>query len=47
MLPSFVKSLLDGTPAEISEKEVLDAMSVGLAIEKSLETKKLERVNYA
>ena len=47
MLPSFVKSLLDGTPAEISEKEVLDAMSVGLAIEKSLETKKLEQVNYA
>ena len=47
MLPSFVKSLLDGTPAEISKKEVLDSMSVGLAIEKSLKTKKLERVNYA
>ena len=47
MLPSFVKSLLDGTPADISKKEVLDAMSVGLAIEKSLKTKKLEQVNYA
>jgi predicted dehydrogenase len=47
MLPSFVKSLLDGTPAEISKKEVLDTMAVALAIEKSLKTKKMERVNYA
>tara|TARA_A100001015_G_scaffold319008_1_gene440622 strand:- start:1930 stop:2961 length:1032 start_codon:yes stop_codon:yes gene_type:complete len=46
MLPSFVKSLLDGTPAEISEKEVLDAMAVSLAIEKSIKTKKLEQVDY-
>tara|TARA_B100001250_G_C19805168_1_gene792954 strand:- start:92 stop:208 length:117 start_codon:yes stop_codon:yes gene_type:complete len=38
---------LDRNPADISKKKVLIAMSVGLAIEKSLKTNKLERGNYA
>ena len=36
ILPSFVRSILDGSPADVTEKEVFDAMNVSLAIEESL-----------
>ena len=35
-LPSFVRSILDGAHADVTEKEVFDAMNVSLAIEESL-----------
>jgi len=36
ILPSFVRSILDGAHADVTEKEVFDAMNVSLAIEESL-----------
>lgn len=45
MLPSFVSAILDGTTPEISAREVLAAMAVSLAIEKSLNSGQPERVN--
>jgi predicted dehydrogenase len=46
MLPSFVKSILDGTPPDVSAQEVIDVMSVSLAIERSVSTRLPERVRY-
>ena len=46
MLPAFVKAVLDGTPPEITAQEVVDVMSISLAIEKSLQTQKPVNVNY-
>jgi len=46
MLPSFVKSILDGNEPEVSAQEVVDVMSVSLAIEESLQSQKPVNVNY-
>jgi len=46
MIPSFIKEILDGTPSEVSKKDVFDVMAVGLAIEKSLVTGMPEQVFY-
>jgi predicted dehydrogenase len=45
MLPSFVSSILDGTTPEISAREVLAAMAISLAIEKSLNSGQPEQVS--
>lgn len=36
MLPSFVQSILEGTRAEVTAREVFDAMNISLAINESL-----------
>ena len=46
MLSSLVKSILDGTTPDVTAQEVIDVMSVSLAIEKSLQTQKPVNVNY-
>jgi predicted dehydrogenase len=46
MLPAFVKSILDGSPPDVTVQEVLDVMSVSLAIERSVSTGLPERVRY-
>ena len=46
MLPSFVKSILDGNEPEVSAQEVVDVMSVSLAIEESLQSQQPVNVNY-
>jgi predicted dehydrogenase len=46
LLPSFVKSLLDGTPPDVTAQEVINVMSISLAIEKSVFTGLPERVGY-
>lgn len=38
MIPAFIKSILDGTPPEVTAQEVFDSMVVSLAIEEALET---------
>ena len=47
MLPSFIAHVLDGTQAEVSKSDVLDAMAVSLAIQRSLASGKPEKVRYA
>jgi predicted dehydrogenase len=47
MLPSFIGHVLDGSAAEVSTKDVLDAMAVSLAIERALKTGRPEPVRYA
>ena len=47
MLPSFVAHVLDGSEPEVSSGEVLDAMAVSLAIERSLADGRPEKVRYA
>ncbi len=47
LLRAFVHRLLDGTPAGVSTNEVMDAMAVSLAVERSLRTRKWESVRYA
>jgi predicted dehydrogenase len=47
MLPSFVAHILDGTPAEVSRHDVLTAMAVSLAIERSRLSGKPEKIRYA
>ena len=37
MVPSFVASILDGSEPDVSTADVLDAMTVSLAIEKAAE----------
>ncbi len=44
---AFVASLLDGTPPEVSLADVMDAMAVSLAIERSLRSRNWEPVRYA
>jgi predicted dehydrogenase len=46
MLPSFVKHILDGAPADVAAQEVFDAMAVSLAIEESLATRAPVSVRY-
>jgi len=46
MLPSFVRSILDGTTPDVTAQEVIDVMSVSLAVERSLTTGLPERVTY-
>lgn len=46
ILKSFITSILDNTQPVVTSKEVIDVMSVSLAIEKSLFTKKWEKVTY-
>ncbi len=38
MIPAFVRAILDGGTPEVSRRDVVDAMSVSLAIERSLQT---------
>lgn len=47
MLPSFVAHVLDGTAPEVTQKDVLDAMAVSLAIERALSSGRPEQVRYA
>jgi len=47
LLKTFVKSLLDGEEERIDSRQVLDAMSVALAIERALETETKVQVQYA
>lgn len=46
MLPAFVRSVLDGTPPDVTAQEVLVAMAVALAIEASLASRQPEPVGY-
>jgi predicted dehydrogenase len=46
MLPSFVRSILDGATADVPAQQVIDVMSVSLAVEKSRVTGLPERVTY-
>jgi predicted dehydrogenase len=47
MLPSFIAHILDGSAPDVTTREVLDAMAVSLAVEKSLNTELPESVRYA
>lgn len=47
MLPSFVAHILDGTAADVSKEDVLAAMAVSLAIERSHKSGQPEKVRYA
>ena len=44
---AFVAQILDGTPAEVSKVEVMNAMAVSLAVERSLRSNDWESVRYA
>ena len=44
---AFVSRILDGTPAEVSAADALNAMAVSLAVERSLSTNVWEPVQYA
>ena len=46
ILKSFISSIIDNTTPDVTGKEVIDVMSISLAIEKSLYSKKWEKVNY-
>jgi len=46
MLPNFIEQILDKQEPEVSKQDVLDSMSVSLAIEKSLKTATPQAVNY-
>ena len=43
---SFVSQILDGVRPDVSERDVLNAMAVSLAIERSLRSNSWETVNY-
>jgi len=43
---AFVAHILDGAPPEVSQAEVLNAMAVSLAVERSLRTAQWEPVRY-
>lgn len=45
VLKSFISSILDNTTPDITSKEVLDVMAISLAIEKSLTSRRWEKVN--
>jgi predicted dehydrogenase len=47
LLRAFVCRILDCTPAGVSTNDVMDAMAVSLAVERSLRTRKWESVRYA
>jgi len=46
ILPSFVRAILDGTPQDVTAEEVINAMSISIAIEKSVSTGRIEHVDY-
>jgi predicted dehydrogenase len=46
MLPSFVAHILDGTPADVSKEDVLTAMAVSLAVERSRVSGRPEKVRH-
>jgi predicted dehydrogenase len=46
MLPNFVRSILENSMPDVTTQEVFDAMSVSLAIEKSVESNKKEIIKY-
>lgn len=46
VLKSFVASILDNSKPDVSGKEVIDVMAISLAIEKSIISKKWEKVDY-
>jgi predicted dehydrogenase len=47
ILPSFIAHILGGKTPDVTTRDVLDAMAVSLAIEKSLNSGKPELVHYA
>ncbi len=47
LIPSFVRAILDGTPAEVECGDVLDGMAVSLAIERSVRERKAVTIDYA
>ncbi len=46
VLKSFVSSILDNSKPDVSGGEVIDVMAISLAIEKSIISKKWEKVDY-
>lgn len=46
VLKSFISHIFDGTNPDVTSKEVLDAMAISIAIEKSLETKCWEKIKF-
>ena len=46
MIPSFIRQILGEGLADIEKQDVIDSMSVGLAIEKSLKSGDPQAVNY-
>ncbi|MBT5772001.1 MAG: Gfo/Idh/MocA family oxidoreductase [Flavobacteriaceae bacterium] len=46
VLKSFICHILDGSNPDVTSKEVLDAMAISLAIEKSLDTKNWEKIRF-
>ena len=47
LIPSFVRSILDGTPAEVACGDVLDGMAVSLAVERSVRERQAVTIDYA
>lgn len=46
LICNFVKSIVDGSPAEVSREDIFKSMSVCFAIEKSVKEKRLVSVEY-
>lgn len=46
VLTSFISSILENKPPDVSSKEVINVMSISLAIQKSLSTNNWEKVKY-
>ncbi len=46
LIPNFITSILEESEPDVTKKEVFDAMSVSLAIEKSNDTRKTVKVHY-
>lgn len=46
LIPSFVQAILDGKKAEVQREDVLNAMSVSLAIERAAETGTPQSIDY-
>ncbi len=46
MLFSFIESILNSSNPEVTKDEVFDAMNISLAIEESLDTGKIIKINY-
>lgn len=47
LVPSFVRAILDGEPAEVKTRDVLDSMAVSLAIERSVREHHAVNIDYA
>ena len=46
MIPKFITSILDKSEPDVTKKEIFDAMSVSLAIEKSNTSRESVKVHY-